>query len=104
VKFFDKPETALNLAQNQIVDPKAQYHFLKSYMVKKAPEIREAFEKAQMSTEYKAATVPYRRMILILISRMCELEPKAVHLWVSLDYFPADDCREICLVKRNLLG
>lgn len=77
--------------------------FLKTFVTMFEPKIQQVIHESVYSPELQPTAKFYNDLLVILTSRMCELETDDTILeqWLDKDYYPARECMQVCKDKNK---
>lgn len=77
--------------------------FLKTFVTMLEPKIQQVIHESVYSPELQPTAKFYNTLLVILTSRMCELETDDTILeqWLDKDYYPARECMQVCKDKNK---
>lgn len=102
--FFDTDLYLLTGLEMFESTPDLQMNYLKSFIVQEEQEIMKVCADFQEDGRNPQLHKMYTKMLTVFILRLCDHEPAQVEEWVSKDYFPTDECLNVCQERKTYLG
>jgi len=81
--------------------PNIQFEYLSNYVINQEEDIISVVKESiyQPRPELTSKNHKYQLFLILFTRLLCEYDKKEVEYWVNKDYFPVNECLEVC---RNM--